>query len=178
MFVLKSILRACSRRYSGAEISRSHVFSQFWKLVRSHETGITRVKGQLLSCDRSANLGGAGTTSTVMRMTSFAHGKPRWRTRCHMLHNMQEEIHLIYIERTKRNYSRKLIKLLVEHHLVRLTIFPSIVMTRSNSPGVITHSIMWRTNLSGGWDISGVRDISPPCEQARIISSLLKFTSS
>ena len=38
-----------------------------------------------------------------------------------------------------------------------------------NSPGVITHSIfMWTRNkvVSGGWNISGVRDILPPCEQA------------
>ena len=64
------------------EISRGARVSLFWKLVRSHETGITRLDypgypgypGQLLSmwtlCTGISR--GAGTTSTVMRMTNIA----------------------------------------------------------------------------------------------------------
>ena len=58
---------------------------------------------------------GAGTTSTVMRMTSIRTWKPIWRelqVPNVNTHNMQEEIHLIDIEQQQ--------KVFVEHHLVRL----------------------------------------------------------
>ena len=96
------------------EISRGARVSLFWKLVRSHETGITRLDypgypgypGQLLSmwtlCTGISR--GAGTISTVMRMTSIRTWKPTWR-KLQMpnvnTHNMQEEIHLIDIEQRK-----------------------------------------------------------------------------
>ena len=56
----------------------------------------------------------AGTTSPLMRMTSIRTWKPTWRKlqMPHVnTHNIQEEIHLIYIERQqKEKISRKLIK--------------------------------------------------------------------
>ena len=101
------------------EISRCARVSLFWKLVRSHETGITRGaeisrldypgypvnRDNYYPCERSAPgyLGGAGTTSTVMRMNSIRTWKPTWwklQVPNVNTHNMQEEIHSIDIERT------------------------------------------------------------------------------
>ena len=92
----------------------------------------------------------ARTTSTVMKM-------PTVNT-----HNMQEKIHLhvIYIEQQqKEKVSRKLIK-------------QSFCWTPS--------IFMWTRDkvVSGRWDISGVQDISPPCEQALSLMCKVKFNSS
>ena len=115
------------------ELSRCARVSLFWKLVGSHETGITRRPRYLAWTTRVTRLTettiihvnalhrGAGTTSTVMRITSIRTWKPTWwklQVPNVNTHNMQEEIHLIDIESIEKTDKTKF--LLNTMHLVRL----------------------------------------------------------
>ena len=88
-------------------------------------------------------------------------------------HNMQEDIHWIDKEQhQKEKLSRKLIKqsfCWTPSCTFKIQFSRVLLWWVEIAPGAITHSIfMWTQDkvVLGGWDISGVRDISPPCEPA------------